>query len=190
MKTCYFYTRIWDEAVAALPADAEFVYTGDRFTQYWESIAARWGAGDLLFVEHDIVLHDQVVRQLEECPNVWCVFPYWHEGWLDEALGCTRFRVEAQLAVTPDEIQESSWGSCWECNPDAIMPTLDELRDISRWMGKLKEREVPGCWRHIDGKMNWAMRKHGYEPCVHLPVVEHLTCRVLPEGEFYVRKWE
>lgn len=191
MRTCYFYTRIWDEAVAALPPDAEKVYVGRTFTSYWQAIADRWGSDDLLIVEHDIVIHDQVVDQLEECPNVWCVFPYWHDTWLDENLGCTRFRVSAQKQVTPDEVQQGSWGSCWECNPHGgRLPSAEELADPSSWMDRVKANEIPGCWRHLDGKLSCAMRKLGYEPCIHLPPVEHLTHRVLPEGEFYVRSWE
>jgi hypothetical protein len=159
VKTCYFYTRIWDEAVAALPADAEFVYVGGAFTDYWDGIAARWGAGDLLIVEHDIRIHDQVIAQFDACPNMWCTFPYLHSPgyYLDCGIGCVRFRRQCQQAVTPQEIQHI-WGSCWECAPD----------------------NTPGCWRHIDGKIKQALEDRGLQHHVHEPAVEHLKFRSSP----------
>ena len=189
MRVCYFWTKLWDEAAAALPPGAEMIYVGGSFTDYWEAISARWGVDDLMIVEHDILLHEGVTTQFEECPSQWCVFPYWHDEWLDQALGCTRFRREIQQQVTPVEIQQGSWGSCWQCNPHAALPTIEDLHDLIGWRKRNQEAEILGCWRHIDGKMSWAMRQAGYQPCVHLPTVEHLS-RVLPEGEFYVRSWE
>jgi hypothetical protein len=185
VRTCYFYTRIWDEAVAALPSGAELVYVGDTFTSYWEAIAERWGAGDLMVVEHDIVIHDQVVRQFEDCPNAWCTYPYWHGGWMDKALGCTRFRTGAQQ-VSPDEIQQSCWASCWECNTRNMIPSLDDMRDIRGWRDRTGS-ETLGCWRHIDGKIVWSMERNGYAACVHTPPVRHLTFTDIPDGELYMR---
>jgi hypothetical protein len=190
VRICYFWTKLWDEAVEALPPDAEQVYVGESLTSYWDALSARWGTDDLMIVEHDIVLHDQVVEQFEACPNVWCTFPYWHDEWLDEALGCTRLRLSIQQQITPAEIQEESWGSCWECNPTATMPTVDELRDLPKWRQRIKDGEILGCWRHIDGKLIWSMRRHKQKVCVHLPTVEHLSHRVIPDGNFYVRSWE
>lgn len=188
MKTCYFYTRIWDEAVAALPEDAELVYVGDTFTSYWEAIAARWGRGeDLLVVEHDIVLHGDVIRQFEACPNVWCTFPYWKDGWLDQALGCTRFRAEVQEQISAEEIQEDCWASCSECNTAWSVPSLEDLKDVRGWRARTGAAEVLGCWRHIDGKIIWAMGRHDQRTCVHTPPVGHLTFPNIPDGVTYVR---
>jgi hypothetical protein len=190
VRVCYFYTKTWDEAVEALPSDAEQVYVGGGFTDYWEAISSRWGSDDLMVVEHDIMIHDEVLRQFEECPNVWCTFPYWKNEWFDNALGCTRFRLEVQQEISPQEIQEESWGSCWECNPHATLPTHDELLDLTKWRARVQGGEILGCWRHIDGKIIWSMQRHNIKACVHLPTVEHLSYRVIPDGEFYVRSWE
>jgi len=181
VRICYFYTRIWDEAVRVLPPGAELVDVSGDHTAYWAAICERWGSEDLMFVEHDIAIHDQVVQQFEDCPNLWCLFPYWSNGWFDRCLGCTRFRKEAQVAVSMDEIQQESWGSCWECNVTEL-PSADDLR---RWRAGEHGYEIQGCWRHIDGKMSYSLGTlRGYEPCVHLPPVEHLT-QPVPDGVKY-----
>jgi hypothetical protein len=168
VKTCYFYTRIWDDAVAALPADAEFVYVGDSITAYWDSITGRWGTDDLMVVEHDIKIHGEVQAQFEACPNQWCTFPYWSTGtWFTRALGCTRFRKEIMGQVSVQAIQDETTGYCSSC-----------------------KGEIRGCWLHVDVQISRAMDHRNILPCIHSPHVEHLT-QPVPDSETYelYRKW-
>jgi hypothetical protein len=185
MRVCYFWTKTWAEAVAALPEGAEQVYVGGHLTDYWDGIASRWGTDDLMIVEHDIVIHDDVVRQFEECPAPWCLFPYWHSAWLEQSLGCTRFRKELATLVSPQEIQEECWASCWECNPGLVSPGIKDMRDLRGWREK-NPSEVLGCWRHLDGKIHWALTHRGMKPCVHTPVVSHLNHPLPGPGEGYI----
>jgi hypothetical protein len=154
------------------------------FTAYWETIASVWGQADLMLIEHDIVIRPEVPAEFDACPNPWCLYPYWRGGWMDNALGCTRFRKELQLAVTPGEIQEECWGSCWECNPTGVVPAVEGFKDLRRWRAE-HGSEILGCWRHIDGKITWALNKRGFaKPCIHVPPVGHAGHPV-PEGVTY-----
>lgn len=99
-----------------------------------------------LNVEHDIELRLDVIAQLNECPEPWCVFPY--EGpcqgeLLYESLGCTRFRTEMF--------------------PDTIMTEVQETVD------GLGARD----WRRLDMHLSARLKWHGFSPCHHYPVVVH-----------------
>lgn len=152
MRICYFYTRKWDKAVAALPPDTEMVWCGRDKFHYWEEFCKRWGADDLMFIEHDNVIHDTAVKQFEECPNSWCVFPYWNfVEWLCFSLGTTRFRKELMTQVDPEDIQrESTWARSCTCEPE------------------------DRCWHRIDKKLAYSLCTRGYKPCIHMPYVEHI----------------
>ena len=81
MRVTCFYWDLHPEAKAALPADAELVWTGPDDDGYWRELSARWdGTRDLVVIEHDIVIHDRVIPQFAACPAPWCEFPYFYGG--------------------------------------------------------------------------------------------------------------
>jgi len=131
---------------------------------YWRVIAARWGRGDdLLIVEHDVILHEAVLPQLESCLEPWCLFPYRHpgcgpSGWMMTGLGCTRFRREFQDRVTLEEIASQA-GNCSRCD------------------GKERKHE---CWMHLDGRIREAGERLGFTAHAHWPSAGH---RSSPPGE-------
>ena len=77
---------------------------------YWEAFCDIWAEGtDFAIIEHDVVIHADVVRQFAECPEPWCTFgydnichPQCQEAWANQ-LGCTRFRAEV-MAKCPDAL--------------------------------------------------------------------------------------
>ena len=63
--------------------------------------SARWPRHDLLVVEGDVVVHDTVLDQFDDCPNDYCRFRYWVGATYEYGLGCTRFRA-ALIAANLD----------------------------------------------------------------------------------------
>jgi hypothetical protein len=179
MHVCYFYSELRQDAVNALPADAEKIDTSKTSLDYWSAIKARWNAGnDLLFVEHDIQIHGDVIQELLECDGDWCVFPYrngvsgawWNgditasdSGFLLRSLGCTRFSARIQAMVPVLDIQQNGAASstgCLECRPPDF------------------------CWCHVDGPINIALSAIT-EPHIHPRPVEHLKPLGLANGWIY-----
>lgn len=185
MRVYYFYTKKHPKAVAALPPDAEFVYTGGGLGTYWEEIEKRWtGEDDIVFVEHDNVLHEDVIPEFSTCPEPWCAFPYFcgsmvgewsptsnkqvdpvwsNRGTLapltfaTEALGCTKISQEAQCLVTVDDvlrINETSGYGCPDCGEN--------------------NPGNPICWTHIDSFTSLAFKQAGLKVHVHPRPVDHL----------------
>lgn len=155
------YVTLHPAAEAALAAHAPGAVladvTGSPFA-YWERLTARWDSpGDLVIIEQDIEIHPGVLPGFSSCPRPWCVYPYQvHDRatLLDFGLGCARFREQARQAVTPGQVQ--SWpGQCDLCG------------------GK------PGCWRHLDCTITWAMHAAGIIQCIHWPGVTHHNASVL-----------
>ena len=155
-------------ALAAFAPDAEMADTSASIYAYWEAISSRWtGADDLLIIEQDIEIHAGVLPGLAACPRPWCVYPYQiHDRGtlLDFGLGCTRFRAGAQQAVSTGAIQ-SQPGECSECHG------------------------APGCWRHLDCKITWAMHAAGITQCVHWPGVQHHNDQVLRAAPVNRMRW-
>ncbi len=145
-------------ALAQYAPETEFAdVAGDDFA-YWREIGKRWdGTSALILVEHDIEIHAGVLSAFSDCASPWCVFPYeisQRGMWLDRGLGCTRFTAECQKLVTTTEIQQV-YGACHTCDPAQTGANL------------------PGCWRHIDGKIAAALESRGLRACVHEPPVTH-----------------
>jgi len=127
--------------------------TGDDFG-YWKAVRERWtGESDLLLIEQDIVIHDQVIPQLETCPGDWCVFPYTifnSHHRLTQGLGCTRFSAALQHRITPDGFETDG--------------RLVNLRD--------GETGVP--WGFLDVIIADRLRlSAGLSPHIHEPDVDH-----------------
>lgn len=126
---------------------AEHIDTAQSSYAYWDELEKRWdGSSDLLTIEQHIVVHDQVLPQLEACPGDWCVFPF---GGQFRGLGCTRFSAALQQKVPASEIRARARRKCPHC-------------------GSLH-------FAFVDGPIGDALTAHGYDsPCVHEPHVAHL----------------
>ena len=78
---------------------------------YHELLRRCWRTGmDFLVVEHDIVVTDEAIQDLVDCPEPWCAQPYMVAGEVQVALGCTRFRGEFT----------QHWEGFWEYVADEI----------------------------------------------------------------------
>lgn len=129
------------------------VAEGDVFG-CWELYKSFWGNDDdLMVVEHDIILHEDVIPQFEACPQPWCLFPFRYRpdtDFLRSSTGCARYRREFREKVTPEMI-EAVPGSCNRCD------------------GRT------GCWAHMDGRIHHAGEEAGFTIHVHWPSVGHKT---------------
>jgi hypothetical protein len=149
------YTKLTPAAADALTArapGAARISVEGNLHGYWQAIAARWaGTGDLVLIEHDIVIHSAVLPGFAACPQPWCLYPYdlWPGQVLERGLGCTRFTARCQSLVTPEQIQAESGGTCIDC------------------------RGERGCWRHLDGQIAAALETRGLTAHVHQPPVFH-----------------
>jgi len=127
----------------------------------WTDYAERWGRDDLLIVEQDIILHADVIPQLEACPEPWCLFPFPHHsrggGLMTTGIGCNRFRREFMEKVTVAAV-EAACGSCPRCADGNSRPVR----------GKRSQ-----CWAHLDGKTREAGEAAGFRIHVHWPPVGH-----------------
>jgi hypothetical protein len=152
IRPVFFYYTDHQEpyrAVTKLIPHAEHVDTGQSSYAYWDELEARWdGSSDLLLIEQHVVIHDQVLPQLEACPNDWCTFPQASNG-LAFWLGCTRFSARLQQAAPAAEIRKRARRKCPHC----------------------------GAPHHafIDGPIWDTIMPLGFAaPCVHQPAVEHI----------------
>lgn len=164
IRTLFFYYSDHPEtyrAVTRYIPDAEHIDTSASSYAYWDELARRWdGSSDLLTIESHIVIHDQVLPQLEACGNDWCVFPFGlreasgNFGSLQRhGLGCTRFSAALQQKVPAAEIRARARRKCPHCGAPHFAfidgPVLDALRDVAGYVT--------------------------LEPCLHDPPVEHLA---------------
>ena len=131
--------------------DLRFEYVGDDDYAYGRALERRWAHGvGFAVVEQDIVIRQDVVDAFDECPEPYCCFPYAWTTDIGPALGCTRFRSEL-LSAHPEAMRDAV------ATPSAY--------------------GQPGHWRQIDVYlMRRILRdRHGLQPHVHLPPVEHLN---------------
>lgn len=156
MRIVVPFTDLRPETRRALLAYARghalnFEYVGGSDTAYCELLQKVWANGETFaIVEHDIVVNPDTIPGFEGCPDPYCAAPYAWTTQVGPALGCTRFRAEL-LEELPDAIHEV-----------AAMP--------SNW-------GAPGHYRQLDVfLMRRVLRdRHGLQPHVHLPSVEHLN---------------
>lgn len=101
MRVIYPHTRRHPEVVASAPGAALWADVSADNDAYWRALTNVWlPDDDLMVVEHDVVIHDTVISQFLECPEVWCLFGYadmcheeCREAWANMT-GCTRYRKE------------------------------------------------------------------------------------------------
>ena len=160
LKVVYPFTVRRDEAEAALAQYAPGYLPVDVSAHdeaYFDLLSDLWRAGeDFAIVEHDVVIHDQVIPQFEQCGQPWCLNAYPRhdlpEFLLMGNLGCTRFTEELLLG-----------------EPDV----LEEAIGIVTGM-------PPKHWVHIDDRIRFVLRQrrlvngHLMVPHVHEPPVRHL----------------
>lgn len=129
---------------------------------YWETLSKWWKtAGGVLVVEQDIVPWPGALKQLSECPNHWCTFPYLsHIGVVGDALGCTKFSSELMLQV----------------------PDLFEQMDELGWS------DATHSWRGLDRKLSYVLRRHGLQPHMHEPMVAHCGLHMMPRSRVPEKK--
>lgn len=125
--------------------DMEIVWIDpENLRSYWDEFAKRWGSDDLLSVERNIILHDNVLPQLQSCDRDWCVFP---SRWCYHGLGCTYFSKELQYRIPLDSIA-----------------SLPDYCDYCKGINST-------CYWHLDGKFLRACTFAGYERHYHYPLV-------------------
>lgn len=131
--------------------ELDFVHLDDPEYGYGRLLQAVWAEAETFaIVEHDIVVNPDTIPGFDSCPEPYCAAPYAWTTQVGPALGCTRFRAEL-LERIPDAVDEavalpSAWGE-------------------------------PGHFRQLDVYlMRRVLRdRHGLQPHVHLPPVEHLN---------------
>lgn len=147
----YCYTQHHAESVDALPPDAIRVELDPTdLTAYAKQLCEAWlWEGDLIVVEHDIVIHDQVLTQFEDCGQPWCVFPYPGDRTELAELGCVRFSRRLKNALP------------------AVMVEAARI-----------EGEAPGLnagdWRRMDIRLRSRLEAFGHARHYHYPAVRHL----------------
>ena len=108
-------------SVARHIPQAEHVDTAQSAYAYWDELEKRWdGSADLLTLEQHIVVHDQVLPQMEACDGDWCVFPFGPAGaspaqLQNHGLGCTRFSARLQQQVPASLIRGKARRKCPHC---------------------------------------------------------------------------
>jgi len=141
-----------DAARLALRQDGiEFkLHYVDQDESYYDLLSGLWADQQgFIIVEHDIVVWPGAIGQLEECPEPWCLYPYYASvGWCSDALGCTKFSAEL-LRQYPDVLKEP-------------FPTC--CSHSKYWCG-------------LDRLIAHRLKEYGVEPHVHSPAVVNLNDR-------------
>ena len=146
-----------------MPAGGLRVDVSASDDSYWSALGEWWARGeDFAIVEHDVVIHSDVVEQFDSCPEPWCVFgytPICHEKCLEawaNMFGCTRYRSELIAAV-----------------PDAVTSIPPERRDWHNLCDELAGNKIAGVDQPTlrPHSLRWA----GYTHHWHTPRVRHIT---------------
>lgn len=142
-------------------------------TGYAELLGRLWSKPrDFCLVEHDIVPFFGALKELHDCPELWCAYSYELGAGLHAGLGCTRFRAEL-IARVPDAI-EATWKIADEVHPAGHWCSLDD-----RLTQVLTERDVK---RHIHQSTVAHLNPFPTHGCVFMRL--NLGC-----GEFYADGW-
>ena len=129
--------------------DVEIVDCTGKQTLYHETLEQYWAEQqDWVNVEHDVVIHEEVLHTFDRCPWPWCA--YLTElscGYTAGALGCVRFRTLVMQA-----------------EPNAMTEA-----------GKADQSGVVAkAWYRTDVRLDLHLRHAGYLPHIH-GRVEHLN---------------
>lgn len=101
MKIVVPYTRVNPATVESLAGeDFEMAYVGDHPNDYPFLLWALWEEhGDLIIVEHDVIVQLGQIEELRRCREPWCSFPEYEGG--PPSFSLVRFRWEL-MAANPD----------------------------------------------------------------------------------------
>ena len=71
---------------------------------YYDLLSGLWADGEsFCVVEHDIVIHDTALAELENCPGDWCGFAHRYIDDVGYGMGCVKFSA-ALIARNPDAL--------------------------------------------------------------------------------------
>lgn len=101
----------------------------------------------LTVIEHDIIIHGEVMPTFESCESLACAFPYWIGVGYTFGLGCTRFR--------PELIQQ---------HPSLITDAANLTND---WSPPARH------WKRMDTRIFEELTNRSIQCCQHMPPVEH-----------------
>lgn len=135
-----------DEGEYAGPV-TELELDDDDPTDYWTALANLWYAKEsFIIVEHDIVVADDTLKKLADCPRRWCGarYPYLnHPYW---GLGCMKFGAEL----------------------------MEKLPQAMNQVGNMKTRRHPQRhWCAIDARLQNVLTSNDVELCKHGAVRDH-----------------
>lgn len=152
------YTDLRPETKQALdPWGPEYVDVSSSPQAYWSAVRDRWtGERDLVIIEHDVVVHDQVMPEFAQCDRLWCTFPYpcAQGGQFETGAGCARYSKYLQRFIPASEIEEKAvhWVYC-DCPPECS----------------------PGiCWHHMDAYLVGAFQRYDISLHLHEGAVGHV----------------
>ena len=134
----------------------DMVNVGGSDRDYFDLLSSLWADGETFcIVEHDIVVHETAMRELDECPNDWCGFPHEYMGDVGYYLGCVKFGADL-IARHPDAVVRTG----------VIFDGLYPKRH----------------WYRLDSRLQTTiLGNRGEVKCQHLPQVRHLGSCIPPE---------
>lgn len=151
----YTATRLRLDTVHAVsrhvPAGVEIVWReldpADP-TAYARALVEAWAwPGDLVVVEHDIVIGPGVIEGFTACDRPWCGHPYSIGAQSLVCLGCTRFTAELKAAYPGLMVAAAAVDT-------GGLPAGD--------------------WRRLDVRVADLLEAHGHTRHAHQPAVTHL----------------
>lgn len=156
------------QVVGSVPPGTIWVDVSAGLDSYWDALRQIWSKGqDFAIIEHDVVIHGDVVRQFAECPEPWCTFGYANichpecqEAWANQ-LGCTRFRAELIEAC-----------------PAALISIPPERRDWHNVCDEIAGNKIGGVDQPV--LRPHSLRTAGFTHHWHSPPVDHhpwFACR-------------
>lgn len=148
--------RLTRPALELYAPSAEYIKLSEAQDAYWALFDSLWSAREsFIVIEHDIEIHERVIRSLTYCPEPWCLFPYsgppsnGGDPLFYMALGCTRFRSNL-MVDHPDLVSGIGLGQ----------PPRFDIATFRNWRG-------------LDGGIGGRLRERGHKPHVHWPAVLH-----------------
>lgn len=147
MRVICPFTNIRPETRESLDASGyawEAIDVSGADEAYWEALSDLWEYQETFaVVEHDIVLREGVLAELEACSGLWCTCPYPYQNGMRAGLGCVRFDRELITGY----------------------PRL--MEDVATFHNTLHPHKH---WCTLDAWMELKLTGRGYTKCLHDPV--------------------